>query len=145
MCNSQLKSNHDNKISNITKKYNKIDAIKLTAQTRGTNKNITFTQNSIVSSVNGTEIKSEITLNEWKNISDQANLIDLSKMSTYKSLTTERFSDRALASKIIITSQGKTYESSSFDEGIPPKELEGLYLLLKNKAGVPKRGEPKLR
>ncbi|WP_220180789.1 hypothetical protein [Chryseobacterium chendengshani] len=80
---------------------------------------------------------------EWENIIKETNILDLSKISSYESLTTGRYSDRALASKIIITSGSNTYESSTFDEGIPPKELDALYRLLKNKSGIGTK--PKIR
>jgi len=60
--------------------------------------------------------------------------LDLTKISTYESSTTRRFSDGALASSITVTANGNTYNSAGFDAGIPPKELEGLYILLKGKS-----------
>ncbi|MFC3159528.1 hypothetical protein [Chryseobacterium arachidis] len=114
-------------------------------QTRGTNRIITFSSGSIITSLNENISKSELSSSDWENMVNQASLIDLLKMSSYNSPTTGRFSDRALSSTIIITSNGNTYESSAFDAGIPPKELDGLYQLLHGKAGIIKKAKPKFR
>ncbi|WP_142719819.1 hypothetical protein [Chryseobacterium rhizoplanae] len=68
-----------------------------------------------------------MSLSEWENISRQAEALNLSKISDLQSPTTGRYTDRALAATIIITSNGVTYTSATFDAGIPPKELEALY------------------
>ncbi len=144
-CISQQKTERSENNSSTYQKTNEIDKIELKEQTRGTNRSITFNYGSIITSLNENISKSEISSSEWENIVKQASLIDLSKIASYESPTTGRFSDRALASTIIITSNGKTYQSASFDAGIPPKELEELYRLLKSKSGITKRGESKLR
>lgn len=144
-CISQQKTEKIENNSSTYQKTNEIDKIELKEQTRGTNRSITFDAGSIITSLNENISKSEISSSEWEDIVKQASLIDLSKIASHESPTTGRFSDRALASTIIITSNGKTYQSASFDAGIPPKELEGLYRLLKSKSGITKRGEPKLR
>lgn len=144
-CISQQKTEKSENNSSTYQKTNEIDKIELKEQTRGTNRSITFDTGSIITSLNENISKSEISSSEWENIVKQASLIDLSKIASYESPTTGRFSDSALASTIIITSNGKNYQSASFDAGIPPKELEGLYRLLKSKSGITKRGEPKLR
>jgi len=144
-CISQQKTIIDKNKSSINKTLKKIDKIIIIEKTRGTNRSITFDTGSIITSLNENISKSELSSSEWEDIVKQASLIDLSKIASYESPTTGRFSDSALASTIIITSNGKTYQSASFDAGIPPKELEGLYRLLKSKSGITKRREPKLR
>ncbi|PTT68064.1 hypothetical protein, partial [Chryseobacterium sp. HMWF001] len=114
--------------------YNKIEKIELREQTRGTNRLITFTKDAVTTYLNGNTSTSQITAADWENISKQVNLLDLPKISTYESSTTRRFSDGALASSITVTANGNTYNSAGFDAGIPPKELEGLYILLKGKS-----------
>lgn len=144
-CTSQQKTEkNENNLTNF-QKTQKIDKIELKEQTRGTNRIITFDSGSIITSLNENITKSELSSADWENIVKQANLIDLSKISTYESPTTGRFSDRALASTIIITSNGSTYQSSTFDAGIPPKELEGLYNVLQSKTGGMKKSKPKFR
>ncbi|MFZ4929315.1 hypothetical protein [Chryseobacterium sp. Mn2064] len=114
---------------NLTKitKQQKIEKIELTERTRGTNRSVVYTPNLIIATLNGDSTQTAMSLSEWENISKQAETLDLSKISDIKSPTTGRYSDRALATTIIITSNGVTYTSASFDSGIPPKELEALY------------------
>ncbi len=129
-------NNSKNKIDNsiIIEKYNKIEKIELREQTRGTNRLITFTKDAVTTYLNGNTSTSQISAADWENISKQVNLLNLPKISTYESSTTRRFSDGALASSITVTVNGNTYNSAGFDAGIPPKELEGLYILLKGKS-----------
>ncbi|WP_048511881.1 hypothetical protein [Chryseobacterium sp. FH2] len=131
-CTSQNKNEIKPDNSKFTLKQFKIEKIQLTEQTRGTNRIITFTSNSKIVSLNGENTTFPLSSEEWQNISVQVNLVDLSKISSYESPTTDRFSDMALASSIIITSDGKQYTSNSFDAGMPPKELEALYDVLNN-------------
>lgn len=144
-CNSQQKTGIHINSSTNNQKLQKIDKIQLQEQTRGTNRIFTFQPTSLQISLNGTDTQQELSTSDWENIVKQAALIDLSKISTYISPTTGRYSDSALSSTVIITAAGKTYESASFDAGIPPKELEGLYILLRNKLGTVKRSAPKFR
>ena len=124
-CSSSSKTK--NNIEQINNKQ-EIEKIELTEQTRGTNRKITFTSNNLKTSVNNNNISdSEITSSEWVAILKETNKLDLSKISTYQSTTTGRFSDRALSSKIIISSEENLYQSSTFDSGNPPAELKNLY------------------
>ena len=127
-CNSQKSTENKSVVLN---QKNAIEKIELTEQTRGTNKTTTFTPTSIIVLLNGNSKTSDLSDNRWKDIIKQATIIDLDKLPSYQSTTTGRFSDKALSSTIIITYKGKTFQSSGFDAGIPPKELEALYQLLK--------------
>lgn len=122
----------ESKNNTLTSKENdQIEKIELREFTRGTNRLIIYKKDSLITDFNGINSQSEISKAYWANIIKQVDLLNLSKISSYKSPTTKRFSDSALSSIITITSGDKTYNSSSFDAGIPPKELEGLYELLK--------------
>lgn len=126
--NNSIKSKNDTITNN---KNDQIGKIELREFTRGTNRVIIYKKDSLITNFNGINSQSEISKSYWENIIRQVNLLNLSKISTYESSTTKRFSDGALSSIITITLGDKTYRSSSFDAGIPPKELEGLYQLLK--------------
>ncbi|WP_294323684.1 hypothetical protein [uncultured Chryseobacterium sp.] len=138
-CISQNSSTDTVNNSKINQRFGQIEKIELTERTRGTDRVFTFESASLNISLNGTTTLKELSKANWDEIIKQASLIDLSKISTYTAPTTGRYSDSALSSTIIITSAGKTYESASFDEEIPPKELEGLYLLLKGKSKIIKK------
>lgn len=118
-----------NKLSNTWQKQ-KIEKIELKEQTRGTNRLITFTPNSKITSLNGDITTSSLSTDEWRKITEQVSLIELSKVDTFSSSTTDRYSDKALASTITFFVDGKEYTSSTFDAGAPPKELKSLYDLL---------------
>ncbi|MET3538785.1 hypothetical protein [Chryseobacterium limigenitum] len=129
-CTSQQKSTISENKSIIIQKNEKIEKIEIIEKTRGTNRIISFTPTSKIVSVNGNITTTELPSIEWQNILKQATTIDLSKISLLESPTTNRYSDKALSSKISIISNGKTYLSSDFDAGVPPKELENLYSIL---------------
>jgi len=132
-CHSQKLFHNNENLSALQQKNYDISKIELKEQSRGISRSFVFSPYDLSADVNGETIKSEIPAEEWKNIAEQAKRINLLEISSYSSSTTGRFSDKALSSTIIITSGKQVFESSSFDEKIPPKELEGLYQLLKNK------------
>jgi len=105
----------------------KIEEIELTERTRGLNRSFTFSSTAFTTTSNGDSNNSKISLAEWESIEKQAKLVDVSKISSLAAPSTDHHSDRALASTLIITSNGNSYQSSSFDAGNPPKELATLY------------------
>lgn len=123
----------------VTQNMQKIKKIEITEQSRGTNKTITFTQDSVLTTSNGIQTKSTMLSKDWNDILKQINTIDLSKIESFEAPTNERFSDKASACTIIIYSEGFTFNSKSFDKGFPPKELENLYVLIYPKSGVAKK------
>lgn len=138
-CNHQSKNESTSPKTESSSQQSKIEKIQLTEQTRGSNTIITYTPASKVSSYNGEESNSPMSASEWGKITKQAEAIDLSKISTLQSPTTDRYTDRALIATIIITSNGTTYTSASFDSGKPPKELEELYNSIQPLKKVQKR------
>lgn len=138
-CTSQNNSTDKINNSKFNKRFGQIEKIQLTERTRGTDRIFTFEPASLTIYLNGTNTREALSTARWEDIIKQTSLVDLSKISTYTAPTTGRYSDSALSSTIIITSAGKTYKSSSFDAGIPPKELEGLYQLLRGKPQIIKK------
>ncbi|WBV61892.1 hypothetical protein PFY12_07190 [Chryseobacterium camelliae] len=128
-CTSQQKQEKNTNNLEQTKKQ-KLEKIELREQTRGTNKSFTLSSEALTVSLNENITNSKITLSEWENVEKEVNHIDLSKISSFAAPTTGHYSDQALASTILITSNGSTYQSSSFDSGNPPKELASLYKIL---------------
>lgn len=123
-----VQSHNNSQLNNIERK--KIDKIELKEQTRGTNRSFTFNSDYLITVLNENTSNSKVFPSDWENIVKQINLIELSKISLFTAPTTGHYSDQALASTIIITSNGKTYQSVSFDAGNPPKELAPLYKIL---------------
>lgn len=128
--NTSCISQHKNDNKNNLKNNSSLLKIELKEQTRGTNRLITFTPNSKITSLNGDTTTSSLSTDEWRKITEQVSLIELSKVDTFSSPTTDRYSDKALASTITFFVKEKEYVSSSFDAGAPPKELKSLYDLL---------------
>ncbi|MDC8101704.1 hypothetical protein [Chryseobacterium rhizosphaerae] len=127
-CINQNKGKNNGKNLTINTKQWKIEKVQLIEQTRGVNDSVTFTATSkVYTSNNADPTNSSISPSEWESISKQAEALDLSAISKLQSPTTGRYSDRALAATIIITSGGTIYTSATFDSGHPPKELEALY------------------
>ncbi|MGE8553946.1 MAG: hypothetical protein ACN6OB_08410 [Chryseobacterium jejuense] len=126
-CQNQSKNGNIEKNVNVNTQKTKIEKIELTEQTRGFHTIMTFTPKSKTSSFNGEEKQSPMASSDWERITQQAAAIDLSKISTLEAPTTGRHSDQAMIANLMITSNGTTYTSASFDSGNPPKELKSLY------------------
>lgn len=121
--------------NHLTNKTNKMTAqsvqkVELEEMTRGTNKNLVFTSEAAISTVNGQKSTRKHTAADWDKIRKAAEAIDVSKIDTYEAPTQARFYDGALAATIRIHKNGKVYTSQSFDSGKPPKQLAALYNLL---------------
>ncbi|MDQ0780562.1 hypothetical protein QF044_000416 [Chryseobacterium sp. W4I1] len=129
-CISQQKNIPHQSTQDSLQKKDKIEKVEVTEQTRGTNRKMTFTPGSKIVSVNGNVSNSIVSDEDWASIIHQTDLIDLDKIASLKAPSEGRFTDRALSSVVSITVNGKVYQSSTFDSGIPPKELENLYQLL---------------
>lgn len=131
-CNSQIKNDSNvNKTKSSAEKQT-IEKVELTQNTRGTNIRTTFTATTIIQEHNGKTTISAIPSTQWNDILAQAKLLDLKNIGEYKSQSTLRYSDRALAATIRITSGGSVYTSGTFDDGRPPVELEVLYQKMTN-------------
>lgn len=117
-----------------------VEKISLSEKTRGTNRLFTITPTKVETDINGNMTNKSISSESWKIISDKIAQINLKKIESYKSPTTKRYSDAALASVITIETDGKTYNSSDFDSGNPPQQLADLYHEIKNTVGN-KKGE----
>lgn len=77
---------------------------------------------------NGEKSPEEITISDkdWKEIIGYFEKIDLEKMPTLKDPTQKRFYDGAAIANLKIRYQDKNYETTDFDNGFPPAEIEKL-------------------
>jgi hypothetical protein len=106
----------------INKKYSQIEKVELREQTRGTNRLITFTKESIIMYLNGDHTKSEISAADWE-IFPKRQIYWIFQKFPYDN---NKISDGAMASVIMITANGKTFSSTGFDAGIPQKNWRTL-------------------
>lgn len=125
-CTSQQKKPDVEKTETAQKKST-VKKVEIRERTRGTNRIITFIPGSKITSLNGNVTTSVLAASDWKKIVKQAGMIDLSAIASLQAPTNGSATDRALASVITVTTDDGVYKSSSFDSGIPPKELENLY------------------
>ena len=111
-----------NDIANATLQY--------TATTRGFfQKIIIINQKATISrDRNGEKSPEEITISDkdWKEIIGYFEKIDLEKVPTLKDPTQKRFYDGAAIANLKIRYQDKNYETTDFDNGFPPAEIEKL-------------------
>lgn len=63
---------------------------------------------------------------DWNELIAAFNNVDLDELPNLKWPTEKRFYDGAAIGGLTVTYKDKTYESSSFDHGFPPAEIEKL-------------------
>ena len=75
-------------------------------------------------------VQKAINKSDWVAIQKQVEVFSLDQLSTFKAPTQERFHDGAPIGNLIITTKEKEYQTSGFDHGHPPKEIEKLVTLI---------------
>jgi hypothetical protein len=114
------------------KKQSDLDntVIEYTANTRGFYQKIILANHklSVSNERNGTEkpTGTAIADADWKELVMAFQTIELNDLATLKAPTKKRFHDGAAIANLKIVHQEKTYQSTSFDHGTPPKEIEKL-------------------
>ncbi|WP_111307746.1 META domain-containing protein [Confluentibacter sediminis] len=71
-------------------------------------------------------VSKAITSENWKQLNSLLETINLDSISNLKAPTEARFYDGASIGQLEVTKNGTVYESSSFDHGKPPSEIEAL-------------------
>ena len=102
--------------------------IEYTANTRGFYQKITI-QNEMVTiskdrSGQDKAVATKIAAEDWEELVDCFNKMELDSLSKLKAPTEKRFHDGAAIGHLKLTYKGKTYETSDFDHGFPPKEIQ---------------------
>jgi hypothetical protein len=104
--------------------------IEYSANTRGFYQKIIISNRklSVSKDRNGTEkpIATAISDADWKELVTAFQTIELDNLATLKAPSEKRFHDGAAIADLKIVHQEKTYQSTSFDHGTPPKEIEKL-------------------
>lgn len=102
------------------------------AVSRGVYKKIVV-HNKMVSVTNGRDaqpIEKKIDDAKWKQLVTEFSKIKLENIPTLKAPTEKRFYDGAAIGNLTITQDQKTYQTTGFDNGFPPAEIEKLVNLL---------------
>lgn len=63
---------------------------------------------------------------DWNVLISEFNKIDLENLPNLKAPTEKRFYDGAAIAGLKITFKGKTFETTNFDHGFPPMEIQKL-------------------
>ncbi|EIA10058.1 hypothetical protein [Flavobacterium frigoris] len=102
--------------------------IEYVANTRGFYQKITIEKQmvAISSDRSGKEktIPTKISDADWKELVNCFQSVELDSLAKLKAPTEKRFYDGAAIANLKITYKDKNYESSSFDNGFPPKEIK---------------------
>lgn len=120
-CNNVAKSAAQSKQDNSV-------SVNYSAISRGTYLKISITD-SIISVSKGRKDKpivKPITDENRKKFIHLISTINLDSLSLFKDPTQARFYDGAAIGALEITKNGQVYESSNFDHGAPPKEIEAI-------------------
>ncbi len=102
--------------------------IEYSAITRGSYKNISINKKSIkVAHERDSKPTSRVcTQNQWGALITAIKTIDIEKIPSLKAPSEKRFFDGAAIAKLKIVYNGDVYETESFDDGNPPKEIAVL-------------------
>lgn len=105
--------------------------IEYKAQTRGSFLKMILEKDVLTFQTPITLKKINLNKEQIENINKVVDKINLFKITSLKSPSTKRYSDREMAATIKIKKADKEFFSSEFDHENPPKELLELYLLIK--------------
>jgi hypothetical protein len=102
--------------------------IEYVANTRGSYQKITV-KNQMVTvskdrSGNDKPVPTKITDADWKELVECFKTVELDSLAKLKAPTEKRFYDGAAIANLKITYKDKTYETTGFDHGFPPKEIK---------------------
>lgn len=101
--------------------------IEYTANTRGFYQKITVKNQMVTVSKdrdeNDKSVPTKISDADWKELVESFKTMELDSLSRLKAPTEKRFYDGAAIANLKITYKDKTYETTSFDHGFPPKKI----------------------
>ena len=108
-----------------------VKSVELSYITRGSNRNLLITSDSIIVSINEDRHSYKTTTTQWKKIKNVIKKVNLSGISGLKRPSTKSFSDGAMAAQLSVETSFKSYQSSNFDDNKPPLKLVGIIETMK--------------
>jgi hypothetical protein len=105
-------------------------SIKYEAKTRGSSFLLTITNDKLNFSSIDRKNNKVLTKTQKSKLIQLVNEIDLSQMNLLEAPSEKRYTDGAMFATLSITKDNKTYKTSEFDHGNPPKVLSSLYVYL---------------
>ena len=109
-----------------------VKSVELSYITRGSNRNLMITPDSIVVSINEERHSYKTSTTQWKKIVVALKKVNLKGISTLKRPSTKSFSDGAMAAQLNVKTSLKEYDSSNFDDNRPPLKLVGIIDIMKS-------------
>lgn len=102
--------------------------VEYTANSRGFYNNIVVDNKtvSITKTRDGEPVSSALTEQQWKELIDAFQKVDLEEIPNLIAPTQKRFYDGAAMANLKITYKGKIYESQTFDNGFPPEQIKKI-------------------
>ncbi|MBC7408354.1 MAG: hypothetical protein H7339_08195 [Arcicella sp.] len=100
-----------------------IQSVELSYQTRGTQKFLHITSDSVEVKINGKITHYKTTEGQWQKILKSFQKVKLSGIAKLKRPSTKSFYDGALISQVKVITNLKEYESVNFDHDAPPTAL----------------------
>lgn len=114
--------------SNETKNDMKTAVVEYTANTRGFYQKIIIANQMVSVSKNRDSdenlVATKISDKDWKELIGYFETVELDSLPSLKAPTEKRFYDGAAIANLKIVYKDKTYETTSFDHGFPPVEIE---------------------
>jgi hypothetical protein len=109
-----------------------VKSVELSYITRGSNRNLMISPDSIIVSINEERHSYKTTAIQWKKIMIAIKKVNLKGISTLKRPSTKSFSDGAMAAQLSVETSLKKYESANFDDNKPPLKLVGIIDTMKS-------------
>jgi hypothetical protein len=118
-----------------------VTSVELTLQTRGTRKSLTVSARQTEVVINDERQSAPTTPRQWVNLEKAAQALIPNRLAMLKAPSTRSYTDAAFAAQVRITAGSRTYESTTFDQSNPPRELAPLLKALLAAAPKAVRGE----
>jgi hypothetical protein len=108
-----------------------LKSVELSYITRGSNRNLKISTDSIVVSINDEKRSYKTSAAQWKKIKNSLKKVNLSGISSLKRPSTKSYSDGAMAAQLSVETSLKKYESTNFDDNNPPAKLVDFINMMK--------------
>jgi hypothetical protein len=129
-CTAQNKELKDNTTIQKNQQNSTMKGVDFIIQSRGKSILYQIDSSQVIYTINGNAETQRTQQDWWQKLQKSVEKLSLEKINTYPAPSDNRFSDKTASAQIKIKTNLNVYSSVTFDEGIPPKELEDLYFLL---------------
>lgn len=105
---------------------NEVKSIEYIAVSRGVMNQVIISKDTISVKTLDFEKKESNAKDNWENLLKEASRINLETIDNLKTISDDRYTDKALSAQLIIQTFNSTYTSIEFDHGNPPKEIKNI-------------------